>query len=193
MSTVIERLTRWIEDLRQLELRSFVVVRSSGTVQQRDHKRCRRRRPKDLPSETVACEGLFICTFAQELNTNLKQAVHFDNMATISQHSKLCLGRMKHVALCVVVVKDFLKRGRLSQCKVLGTGAGCQHTSMLVLCSIIGLDLLTQVVEEIQGNKKNGQSFGSVGLQNVWEGLGLGWSQWAQENSMSMNFQELRI
>ena len=48
-------------------------------------------------------------------------------------------------------------------------------------------------VEEIKGNKKNGQSSGSVGLQNVWEGLGLGLAQWAQENSMSMNFQELRI
>ena len=105
-------------------------------------------------------------------------------MATISQHSKLCLGRVKHVALRFLVVKDFLKRGRLSQCKVLGTGAGCQQTSILVLCSIIGLDLLT---------KKNGQSSGSVGLQNVWEGLGLGLAQWAQENSMSMNFQELRI
>ena len=64
------------------------------------------------------------------------------------------------------------------------------------LCSIIGLEPVEQAVEEIKGNKKNGKSCGSGGCQNIWTGLcpfGLGLAQWAQENSMSSNFQELRI
>ena len=53
-----------------------------------------------------------------------------------------------------------------------------------------------QAVEEITGHMRNSQSSGSVGLLIVWKGLrtpGLGLVQWAEENSTSMNFHELRI
>ena len=123
---------------------------------------------------------------------DLKQPLQFDSMATISQHAKLGLGRMKHVALRFLVVKDFL--GSVGGCRsgqVLGTknpvdigteGAGCQHTSIR---SIINLDLVKQEVEEIKGNKQNWQWFCEVwdctNVGKAWVFVG---SQWTQENSM---------
>ena len=64
------------------------------------------------------------------------------------------------------------------------------------LCNLVGLRSVKHAVEEVKGHRRNSQSSGSVGLQNVWKGLRtlcLGLAQWAQENSMSMNFHELRI
>ena len=55
-----------------------------------------------------ACEGLFICAVAKELGVELKLALHSDSTATISQHTKMGLGRMKHVELRFLFVKDVL-------------------------------------------------------------------------------------
>ena len=68
-----------------------------------------------------ACEGLFICAVSKELGVELKLAVRSDSTATISQHTKMGLGRMKHVELRFLFVKDLLKRERLTLCKIPGT------------------------------------------------------------------------
>ena len=149
-----------------------------------------------------ACEGIFICSVAKELSIDLKLVVYSDSTATIS-HSKLGLGRMKHVELRFLFVKDLVKREKLSLCKIPGTENPADlGTKMLDvtthrhLCNLVGLESMKQAVEEFKGRKRNSQSSGSVGLQIVWKGLRtlcLGLAQWAQENSMSMNFHDLRI
>ena len=58
---------------------------------------------------------------AKELGIELKMALHSDSTATISQHTKMSLGRMKHVELRFLFVNDLLKRERLTLCKVPGT------------------------------------------------------------------------
>ena len=150
-----------------------------------------------------AYEGLFICVVAKELSVDLKLVVHSDSTAKISQHSKMGLGRMKHVELRFMFVKDLVKREKLSLCKILGTDNPADlGTKMLDvathrhLCHLVGLGPVKQAVEEVKGHRWYSQSSGSVGLQNVWKGLRtlcLGLAQWAQENSTSMNFHELRI
>ena len=65
-----------------------------------------------------ACEGVFICAVARKLGFELKLARHSDSMATISQHTKMGLGRMKHVELRFLFVKDLLKRERLTLGKI---------------------------------------------------------------------------
>ena len=150
-----------------------------------------------------ACEGLFICAVAIELGVELKLAVHSDSTATISQHTKMGLGRMKHVELRFLFVKDFLKRERLTLCKIPGTENPADLGTKVLevdthrhLCSIIGLGPARQAVEEIKGHMKNLQSTGSVGLLYVRKGLrslGIGLAQWAQETSTSTNLHELRI
>ena len=150
-----------------------------------------------------ACEGLFICTVAKELSVDLKLVVYSDSTATISQHSKMGLGRMKHVELRFLFVKDLVKREKLSLCKVLGTDNPpdlgtkvLDEATHRYLCHLVGLRPVKQVVEEVKGYRRNLQSSGSVGLQNVWECLRtlcLGLAQWAQENSTPMNLHELGI
>ena len=150
-----------------------------------------------------ACEGLLIGTAAKELSVDLKLVVYSESTATISQHSKMGLGRMKHVELRFLFVKDLVKREKLSLCKVLGTDNPpdlgtkvLDVTTPRYLCNLVGLMPVKQVVEEVKGHKRNLQSSGSVGLQNVWQGLRtlcLGLAQWAQESSTSMNLHELRI
>ena len=61
-----------------------------------------------------ACEGLFICAVANELGVELKLPLLSDNTATISQHTKMGLCRMKHVELRVLFVNDLLKREGLT-------------------------------------------------------------------------------
>ena len=100
-------------------------------------------------------------------------------------------------------MKDFLKRERLTLCKIPGTESPADIGTKVLdvdthrhMCSIVGLEPANQAVEEIKGHKRNSQSTGSAGLLNVWKGLrtlGLGLAQWAQENSTSMNLHELRI
>ena len=46
-----------------------------------------------------ACEGLLICAVAKELGVELTLALHSDSTATISQQTKMRLGRTKHVEL----------------------------------------------------------------------------------------------
>ena len=75
---------------------------------------------KGAPSEVVH-EGLFICSVAKEMSVDQKLVVFSDSTATISQHSKMGLGRMKHVEHRFLFVKDLVKREKLSLCKVLGT------------------------------------------------------------------------
>ena len=66
-----------------------------------------------------ACEGLFICAVAKEFGVELKLALHSDSTATRSQHTKMGLGRMKHVELRFFFVKDLLKRERITLSKFL--------------------------------------------------------------------------
>ena len=115
---------------------------------------------------------------AKELSFDLKLVVYSDSTATISQHSKLGLGRMKHVELRFLFVKDLVKREKLSLCKIPGTENPADlGTKMLDvathrhLCNLVGLESMKQAVEEVKGHKRNSQSSGSVGLQIVWKGL----------------------
>ena len=150
-----------------------------------------------------ACEGLFICAVAKELSVDLKLVVYSDSTATISQNLKMGLGRMKHVELRFLFVKDLVKREKLSLCKILGTDNPADLGTKVLdvathryLCHLVGLRPVKQAVEEVKGHRRNSQSSGSVALQNVWKGLRtlcLGLAQWAQENSTSMNLHELRI
>ena len=140
---------------------------------------------------------------AKELGIELKLASHSDSTATISQHAKMGLGRMKNVELRFLFVKDLLKREGLTLCKIPGTENPADLGTKVLdvnthryMCSIICLELANQAVEEIKGHKRNSQSSGSVGLLNVWKclrTLGLGLTRRAQDNSTSMNFHELRI
>ena len=58
---------------------------------------------------------------AEELEVELKLALHSDWTATTSQRTKMGLGRMKHVELRFLFVKDLLKRERLTLSKIPGT------------------------------------------------------------------------
>ena len=139
----------------------------------------------------------------KELSVDLKLVVYSDSIATIFQHSKMGLGRMKHVELRFLFVKDLVKREKLSLCNVLGTDNPANLGTKVLdvathrhLCNLVCLRPVKHAVEEVKGHWRNSQSSGSVGLQNVWKGLRtlcLGLAQWAQENSTSMNLYELRI
>ena len=100
---------------------------------------------QDLSS--VEAEGYAICpreramrrTVAREAGLELKQVLHSDSTSTISQHPKVGLGRMKHVELRLLFVKDRLRRQGLTLCKVPETensgdqGARCKHSLLSVL------------------------------------------------------------
>ena len=125
-----------------------------------------------------ACEGLFICAVAKELGVELKLALHSESTATISQHAKMGLGRMKHVELRFLFVKDLLKRERLTLSKIPGTENPADLGTKVLDVNIHRTLVLDhwfepaeQAVEEIRGNLRNLQSSGSVGLLNVWKGL----------------------
>ena len=94
--------------------------------------------------------------------------------ATISQHSKKGLGRMKHVELRFLFVKDLLKCEKLTLCKVPGTENPADLGTKVLdvnthryLCSVIRLGPAKQPVEEIEGRMRNAQISGNAGLQNV--------------------------
>ena len=200
---MIGRRTKWIGDPHQLALHCLVVAQSSLTVEHRDLLHCHRLKQKDTPSEVVHARDFSSVLLPESLNVDLKLVIYSDSSATISQHSKLGLDRMKRVELRFMFVKDLVKREKLSLCKIPGTDNPADlGTKMLdvathrYLCNLVGLRSVKQAVEEVKGHRRNSQSSGSVGLQNVWKGLRtlcLGLAQWAQENSMSMNFHELRI
>ena len=83
---------------------------------------------------------------AKELGVELKLAPHSDSTATISQHTKMGLGRMKHVELRFLFVKDLLTRQRLTLGEIPGTENPADLGSEVLdvnthrhLCSIIGL------------------------------------------------------
>ena len=67
-----------------------------------------------------ACEGLFVSAVANELGIELQLALHSGSTATFSQHTKMDLGRMEHVELRFLFVKNLLKRERLKLCKTPG-------------------------------------------------------------------------
>ena len=105
-----------------------------------------------------ACEGLFICAVAKELSVDLKLVVYSYSTSTISQHSKMGLGRMKHVELRFLFVKDLVKREKLSLCKVLGTDNPADLGTKVLdvathryLCHLVVLRPVNQVVEEVKG------------------------------------------
>ena len=52
----------------------------------------------------------------KRLGIELKLALHSDSLATVSQHTKMDLGRVKHVELRFLFVKDLWKRERLTLC-----------------------------------------------------------------------------
>ena len=86
----------------------------------------------------------------------LKLALHSDSTATISQHTRMGLGRTEHVELRFLFVKDLLKRERLTLNKISGTenpaDLGTKVSDVNTrrqLCSIIGLEPAKQAVEEI--------------------------------------------
>ena len=96
---------------------------------------------------------------AKEFGVELKLAPHSDSAVTISQHTKMSLGRMKHVELRFLFVKDLLTRQRLTLGEIPGTEnpadlgtkvAGCEYSSTLVLDHWFG-SLLNRAVEENQG------------------------------------------
>ena len=112
-----------------------------------------------------ACEGLFTCAVAKELGVELKLGPHSDSTATISQHTKMGLGRMKHVGLRFLFVKDLLKCEKLTLSTIPGTENPADLGTKVLdvnthrhLCSIIGLAPAKQAVEEIKGNQRNSQS-----------------------------------
>ena len=116
-----------------------------------------------------ACDGLFICAVAKELGIELKLPLHSDSTATISQHTKVGPGRMRHVVLRFLFVKDLLKRERLTLCKIPGTQDPADLGTLVLdvnthryPCSIIGLEPANPAVEETKGHKRNCQSSGSV-------------------------------
>ena len=83
---------------------------------------------------------------AKEFGVELKLAPHSDSAVTISQHTKMSLGRMKHVELRFLFVKDLLTRQRLTLGEIPGTENPADlGTKMLDvnthrhLCSITGL------------------------------------------------------
>ena len=146
-STVIGRLIRW----------------SSLTAEHRDRGQCREQKLRDMHSEAVQCEGLFICVVAKELGAELKLAFLSDKTRQMG------LGRMKHVELRFLFVRDLLERERLTLCKISGTeNHGDLGKKVLDvnthrhLCSIIGLGLAKQAVVEIKGDQRNSQPTGSV-------------------------------
>ena len=101
-----------------------------------------------------ACEGLFIFAVAKELEVELKLALHSDSTATISQHTKMGLGRME---LRFLFTKDLLKRERPTLCKIPGTENPADLGTKVLdvnthrhLCSIIRLGSAKQAVEEIK-------------------------------------------
>ena len=78
----------------------------------------------------------------------MKLALHSDGAATISQHTKMGLGRMKHVELRFLFVKACLKRERLTLSKIPGTENPADLGTKVLdvnthrhLCSIVGLGL----------------------------------------------------
>ena len=207
-STVIGRLIRWIEGPRLLVSRSLEAAQLSLTIETQGSPAMSSAEAEGHALGSGACEGLFICAVVKELRIELNLALHSDSTATISQHTKMGLGLMKHVELRFLFVKDLLKRERLTQCKISGTENPADLGNKVLdgkshryLCSTIGLGPANQAVEEIKGHKRNPQSSGSVGLLKVRKGLrtlGLRLAQWAQENSTSINststnFHELRI
>ena len=77
----------------------------------------------------------------KSLGVGLKLALHCDSVATISQHTKMGLGRLKHVELRFLFVKDLLKlETHVEQnpwngesCGSRNQGAGCEYSSTPVL------------------------------------------------------------
>ena len=93
-------------------------VRSSVTAGHRDHWFCRQLRQKDMPSGAGHGRTLHLCC-------GERTAPRIDTGFTLRQHgpghSKMSLGRMKHVGLRFLLVKDLLKRERLTVCNVPAT------------------------------------------------------------------------
>ena len=111
---------------------------------------------------------LHLCC-GKRVGNELKLALH-SGAATISQHAKMGPGRMRHVVLRFLFVKDLLKRERLTLCKIPGTEDPADLGTLVLdvnthryPCSIISLEPANPAVEETKGHKRNCQSSGSVG------------------------------
>ena len=113
---MIGRLIKWIEGPRLLVSRSLEAAQSSLAAEHKDCPQCPSAQAEGYALGSGACEGLFICVVAKELGVALKLALHSDSTATISQHTKMGLGREKHVELRFLFVKDLLKREELTLC-----------------------------------------------------------------------------
>ena len=146
-----------------------------------------------------ACGGLFICVVAKELGIELKLALHSDSTPTISQHTKMGLGRMKDVELRFLFVKDVLKRQRLTLCTTPGIENPADLRTKVLdvnthryLCSIIG-SLESRLWRRRPKVRRETRNLLEVLGLNMWKflgTLGLGLAQRAQDNSTSMNVHE---
>ena len=67
-----------------------------------------------MHSEAVHAKDSSSVLWLKSWEVELKLALHSDSTATISQHTKMGLGRMKHVELRFLFVKDLMKRERLT-------------------------------------------------------------------------------
>ena len=127
------------------------------TAEHRNRQRCRRQKLRDMHSEAVHAKDSASVLWQKSLEVELKLALHSDSTAKKSQHAKMGLGRMKHVERRYSFVKDFLKRERLTLCKILGTENPADLGTKVLevnthrhLCSIIGLGPAKQSLEEIK-------------------------------------------
>ena len=123
-----------------------------------------------MHSEAVHAKDSSSVLWQKSLGVGLKLAQHSDSMATISQHTRMGLARLKHVELRFLFVKDLLKRERLTLSKIPGTENPADLGTKVLdvnthrhLCSIIVLRLAEQAVEEIKGNLRNLQSSENIG------------------------------
>ena len=81
-------------------LRSLEAAQSSLTAEQRDRRQCRQQKLMDMHLGAVHARDSSSAV-SKELGVELKLALHSDSTATISQHTKMGLGGMKHVEFLV--------------------------------------------------------------------------------------------
>ena len=125
--------------------RSLEAAQSSLTAEHRDRRQCHQQKLGDMHLEAVHSKDSTSLLWQNEFGIELTLALHADSTATISQHTEMGLGCMKHVELRFFVVKDLLKRERLTLSKT-GTenpadlatkGAGGEHSSAPVTRSLV--------------------------------------------------------
>ena len=103
--------TRWIDSDWATDLlvsRSLEAAQSSLTAEHRDRRQCRQEQKlREMHSEAAHAKDSSSVLWGIELGAELiVGSLHSDSTASISQHTKKGLGRMKHVELRFLFVKD---------------------------------------------------------------------------------------